>query len=541
MSVLSDGMMFGVTGIDRERDGDEANESVLSCFNFDSTCNESGDDEERVSQPPSPSAVRNTARDNDVVVYEGNILDGDRSTSENTCTYVDISEAQSCEEDVEVEIECKYGSRRKYFEGVDYQDTADQYIVNDEEASEGYVMERSVEEGEEDEDESLVEDESEKVVIGAPVANWADEVEAEEERLARQGRTFGISSEQLQRIQEEMLMLAGVVCDFNGRDRFEHDSERRYQGGRKLRNAKERTGRTKGSRGTKGRFGLRGGKRSNIRRASSGDDYADELQTRCHDRTARVNSDAVGAGSTTTIEELGAMIDEIARKEMHCDQKSGNESAEEVKPKKKKKLSKKQKERLRIKKEEEAEKGRKLFVGGIAFDDLYSPELLLSLSSFIASSSPSSTSSPSNGEEKGDDDGQDELEAILNDDVTLVLADEVATILKDIRIKCLQALFEEFGPVDKIKPHWAQRYCHVVYETEEAARLAFEVLSCGEARRKREEEMKRQLDELSLPATAAPLHNFYVRWPRGADDKKRDSKVRRSDCKLAEQELPTLE
>ncbi len=54
------------------------------------------------------------------------------------------------------------------------------------------------------------------------------------------------------------------------------------------------------------------------------------------------------------------------------------------------------------------------------------------------------------------------------------------------------------------------------FSLQEGAEKAFKVLNDPQERRKRIEAIKADLDQMGLPAFAAPVDNFYLRWPRSS-------------------------
>jgi hypothetical protein len=134
---------------------------------------------------------------------------------------------------------------------------------------------------------------------------------------------------------------------------------------------------------------------------------------------------------------------------------------------------KKEKQKEREKAASEA--GRKLFVGGIVFADL-----------------------------------EDDTEA------REVRSSEEAALLAEVRREVfVDVVLGAFGVVDRIKAEWDDRYCHVVYSSRAEAERAFAGLSDHQERRRLcETEAAALLREEGLPEAAAPLPNFYVRWPK---------------------------
>ena len=126
----------------------------------------------------------------------------------------------------------------------------------------------------------------------------------------------------------------------------------------------------------------------------------------------------------------------------------------------------------------------KIFVGGIIFADL--EERLFEMEEAI-------------GEE-------------MEDSIMFAACDT----LKQLRIDCFVSMFEEFGKVQKIKPNWEKRFCHVSYAKEEEALEAYRVLARSNERKRRQKEFKDSLAAAGFPRFAAPNFNFYVRWPRGS-------------------------
>ncbi|KAL6042021.1 hypothetical protein QOT17_024648 [Balamuthia mandrillaris] len=95
---------------------------------------------------------------------------------------------------------------------------------------------------------------------------------------------------------------------------------------------------------------------------------------------------------------------------------------------------------------------------------------------------------------------------------------------RQLRLSCLEAIFREFGELQRFNAeHWEKRYCHVVYRREEDAKTAFERLgSSSEKQRKQcfEASAKQWLEEHSLPTFIAPSSSsFYVRWPKEEEPK----------------------
>lgn len=136
-----------------------------------------------------------------------------------------------------------------------------------------------------------------------------------------------------------------------------------------------------------------------------------------------------------------------------------------------------QKQMKEVKKREKAasEAGRKLFVGGIVFADL-----------------------------------EDDTEA------REVRCPEEAALLAEVRREVfVDVVLGAFGEIDSIKAEWDERYCHVVYGSRDAAERAFAGLSDHQERRRLcQVEAAALLREEGLPEAAAPLPNFYVRWPK---------------------------
>jgi len=126
----------------------------------------------------------------------------------------------------------------------------------------------------------------------------------------------------------------------------------------------------------------------------------------------------------------------------------------------------------------------KIFVGGIIFADL--EERLFEMEEAI-------------GEE-------------MEDSIMFAACDT----LKQLRIDCFVSMFEEFGKVQKIKPNWEKRFCHVSYAKEEEALEAYRVLARSNERKRRQKEFKDSLAAAGFPRFAAPNFNFYVGWPRGS-------------------------
>jgi hypothetical protein len=136
-----------------------------------------------------------------------------------------------------------------------------------------------------------------------------------------------------------------------------------------------------------------------------------------------------------------------------------------------------QKKTKEVKKREKtaSEAGRKLFVGGIVFADL-----------------------------------EDDTEA------REVRCPEEAALLAEVRREVfVDVVLGAFGEIDSIKAEWDERYCHVVYGSRDAAERAFAGLSDHQERRRLcQVEAAALLREEGLPEAAAPLPNFYVRWPK---------------------------
>jgi len=114
------------------------------------------------------------------------------------------------------------------------------------------------------------------------------------------------------------------------------------------------------------------------------------------------------------------------------------------------------------------------------------------------------------------EEGLFEMEDSIGEDVEPEVLFAAYDTLKKLRIDCLESMFNEFGEVTRTKPNWEKRYCHVAYRNLDDASRAFQVLARAEERKKRQEEFGDTLEAAGLPRFAAPLPNFYVRWPRGS-------------------------
>jgi hypothetical protein len=107
-----------------------------------------------------------------------------------------------------------------------------------------------------------------------------------------------------------------------------------------------------------------------------------------------------------------------------------------------------------------AEEGKKLFVGGIKFEDC---DALLS-----------------------------------NNNETL----------EALRHQKFSQIFYLFGAVNRVQGHWSSGYCFVVFSTQKAAKLAFKCLALAPVRRK----VVQNLRDGVGPTGILPLPSFYVRW-----------------------------
>eukprot|EP00005_Dracoamoeba_jomungandri_P003945 CAMPEP_0174259110 /NCGR_PEP_ID=MMETSP0439-20130205/7989_1 /TAXON_ID=0 /ORGANISM="Stereomyxa ramosa, Strain Chinc5" /LENGTH=443 /DNA_ID=CAMNT_0015342881 /DNA_START=133 /DNA_END=1464 /DNA_ORIENTATION=+ len=134
------------------------------------------------------------------------------------------------------------------------------------------------------------------------------------------------------------------------------------------------------------------------------------------------------------------------------------------------------------KKKRAAERGRKLFVGGVIFKDL---QMFL----------------------------KDHVEVDCMGDFSVPSLFCLSNLLSELRAELFVFMLREFGRIEQIKPCWSKRYCHVVYASKESADVAFEVLSKTEERRSRVANLAHCLSCLSLPTFISPLSDFYVRWP----------------------------
>ena len=126
--------------------------------------------------------------------------------------------------------------------------------------------------------------------------------------------------------------------------------------------------------------------------------------------------------------------------------------------------------RKRVSQEERAERGKKLFVGGLKFQDL----------------------------SNNCDDDDDERRARL----------------KLGRIEYFQRWFSVFGRVDYIKEHWDEGYCHVVYKSKQDARAALSKLRSYEVRKKLADETAEMIIQRGQPVEFCPSPSFYIRWPK---------------------------
>merc|ERR1712137_1289529 len=123
----------------------------------------------------------------------------------------------------------------------------------------------------------------------------------------------------------------------------------------------------------------------------------------------------------------------------------------------------------RIRGEDAEEKGRKLFIGKISFDD------------------------------------------ILNDPSTNEFSRET---LMNERIDHLKEMLESFGSVAKFKHTPRANFLFVVYDSETSAEEAYAVFSDYESKKRLVASMRKRLKESLSDVRFAPLPTFYARWPR---------------------------
>eukprot|EP01090_Pellita_catalonica_P013197 TRINITY_DN3064_c0_g1_i1.p2 TRINITY_DN3064_c0_g1~~TRINITY_DN3064_c0_g1_i1.p2 ORF type:complete len:314 (-),score=64.65 TRINITY_DN3064_c0_g1_i1:1041-1982(-) len=95
--------------------------------------------------------------------------------------------------------------------------------------------------------------------------------------------------------------------------------------------------------------------------------------------------------------------------------------------------------------------------------------------------------------------------------------------LKKLRTELLEEIFHSLGDVCRIAPKWSKRYCHVVYKTRAQAKRVFATLSSTEKRKQILAQINQDLLDNGIPEIATPP-NFYVRWPRTYNMRKKQSK-----------------
>jgi len=265
------------------------------------------------------------------------------------------------------------------------------------------------------------------------------------------------------------------------------------------------------------------------------------------------SDDLAGHGPSTSLETcpvmlLGSWADEVEAEEKRLrieELIAAAISSNLSQPGTRGKTKKKSRNAKKARKEEYLQEQRenKLFFGGIIFADLEKRFQLLQLAgreSLIIENAEDATFDccssellpASAGSQNGNDsnDGGSTTRGQHSRSIVELPCDE--TMLKEwkeARKRCFLELVTQVGDVIRVKPSWDKRYCHVVYSSKASALSAFQVFSCSEERKKRIELQKDELRRAGLkPDFVAPLHNFYVRWPRNDSSSSASKRARKT-------------
>jgi len=164
--------------------------------------------------------------------------------------------------------------------------------------------------------------------------------------------------------------------------------------------------------------------------------------------------------ATNTTATNPALCNNIAGSTHECQPSTDAKPGETPDPATKK-AKKNKKKKKKSKKNSSAEDGKKIFVGGVAFENC-----------------------------------------------GYTLSDENET-LAYLRSQMFSHIFHHFGKVKRIQGHWTSGYCFVVYAKRRDAKQAIRYLSLYPIRKK----IVHDLRDRAAAQGVLPLPSFYVRWP----------------------------